>query len=82
VHSVNEDLGGGAGRNGPVEPPIELPRVGAGGDPLTLFRGRDEVPGVEELQDSLGLAFCFAFGDALVVDPLYALLAGRAAASR
>jgi hypothetical protein len=59
-----------------------LQRVGAGGDPLTLFGGRDEVPGVEELQDSLGLTFCltscFAFGDALVVDPLYALPAGRA----
>jgi hypothetical protein len=28
------------------------------------------MPGVEKLQDSLGLAFCFAFGEALVVDSL------------
>jgi hypothetical protein len=58
MRSVSEDLGGGAGRDGAVEPAIELQRVRAGGDPLTLFCGRDEVPGVEELQDGLGLAFC------------------------
>jgi hypothetical protein len=69
--SVSEHLGGGADRDGAVEPVIELQRVSAGGDLLTLFPGRDEVPGIEEPQDSLGLAFCFAFGDALVVDSLH-----------
>ena len=46
--SVREDLGGGAGRDGAVEPEIQLCLVSAGRDPLPLplLLRRGEVPGV------------------------------------
>ena len=43
--SVREDLGGGAGRDGAVEPEVQLRGVGAGRDPLPLLLRRGEVPG-------------------------------------
>ncbi len=68
---AGEDLVGSVGRDGAVEPAVQLGGVGTGGDLLPLILGRGKVPGIKELQDvlgfALGLALGLAFGDALVV---------------
>ena len=47
--SVRENLGGGTGRDGTVEPAVELGGISTRGDLLPLLSGGGEVPGVEEL---------------------------------
>jgi hypothetical protein len=59
--SVFEDIGGGCGGEGSLEPLVQLGDVGTGGDPLALLVGHRDSPGVDDLEQVLGLALLKPF---------------------